>query len=389
MLSPPSERSIDPTVANVKQIGATAGSLARGLLQRTAAAYQAVSGLRGQATLHFPTSARAEAPAAKVPKEIVEYALGRGADASFSAGGYGGAALGDRVFLIRNDRPGVYAAVALSRDLPTTMKSVLGSAMFLPPQIVMRAGHDVEAVIDAFGLGIITGIAPVGFQDLDDEGGRPVEEIEFRGAQGSVVARFSAESAFLISLELSIGDTRIPYGFDEEIVPPDAAVRFDAGDRKEVASFSAVAGGPATVGAPAPDFTLDTLDGSPRSIAAARGSPLVIDFWALWCAPCIRAMPKLDALARRLAQATESVAIWTVAIVESKDEVHVLQQIRAIWADKGLSLPVLIDRDGLIAESYGIRSLPTTLLVDERGVVRIIEAGLDPDKLERLISPGM
>jgi thiol-disulfide isomerase/thioredoxin len=336
--------------------------------------------------VEIATSARADAPAAKVQDKIVEYALGRGADASFNAGGYGGAALGDRAFLIRSDRPGVYAAVALSRDLPTTMKSVLGSAMFFPPQIAMRAGHDVEAVIDAFGLGMITGIAPVGFQFLDDEAGRPTEEIEFKGEQGSVIARFSAETALLLSLELSIGDDmRVSYVFDEEIVTPDGAVSFDAGARKEVASFSAIPGGPATVGAPAPDFTLDALDGSPRSLAGARGSPLVIDFWALWCAPCISAIPKLDALAKRFARAAAPVAVWTVAIVESKDEAHALQQIRDVWANKGLSLPVLIDRDGQVAESYGVRSLPTTLLVDERGVVRLIEAGLDPGELERLI----
>ena len=361
----------------------TAALQARELLQRSAAAYRVVPGLRGRGRFTLAsTSPEGSANA-------IEYALGRGSDASFIIDGYGGVALGERAYLVRSDRPGVYVAVALLRDLPTTMKSVLGSAMFMPPQIVMRAGHDVEAIIDTMGLGLITGLAPVGFQRNDDKADKPTAEIEFRGSQGSVIACFSAETAFLLSLDGAIGDARFSYVFlDETIIPPNEAVRFDAGDRTQVASFSGVIGGPAAVGAPAPDFTLDTLDGSPRSLASASGGPVVIDFWALWCAPCVRAMPRLDALAKRLAQAAEPVAIWTVAIVESKGEAGILQQIRDMWAAKGLSLPVLIDRDGLVAQSYGVKSLPTTMVVDERGIVKLIEAGLEPDKLEKLISLG-
>jgi thiol-disulfide isomerase/thioredoxin len=367
----------------MREVDPTAALQARELLQRSAAAYRAAPGLRGRGRFTLAsTSPEGSANA-------IEYVLGRGSDASFFIDGYGGVSLGERAYLIRSDRPGVYVAVALLRDLPTTMKSVFGSAMFVPPQIVMRAGHDVEAIIDTMGLGLITGLAPIGFQRIDDKAAKPTEEIEFRGSQGSVIACFSAETAFLLSLGGSIGDTRFSYVFlDETVIPPDGAVHFDAGDRKQVASFSGVMGGPAAVGAPAPDFTLDTLDGSPRSLASASGSPVVIDFWAMWCAPCVRAMPRLDALAKRLAQAAEPVAIWTVAIVESKDEAGILQQIRDMWAGKGLSLPVLIDRDGLVSQSYGVKSLPTTMVVDERGIVKLIEAGLDPDKLERLISPG-
>jgi len=379
VLSVASVQSIDPTGANVKQIGATAESLARQLLQRSAAAYRAAPGLRGHATFECPTSVSAEGPLA------IEYVLGGGGDASFSAEGYGGTAVGDRAYLSRSDRPGVYVAVELLRDLPTTMKSVFGSAMFVPPQLVMRAGHDVEAIVDAMGLGLITGLAPVGFQARNDMAGRPIEEIEFRAAHGSVIACFSAESAFLLSIEGSLGDAQFSYVFhDETIIPPDGAVRFDAGDRKE--EERKVVAGPAVVGASAPDFTLDTLDGSTRSLASARGSRLVIDFWALWCGPCVAAMPRLDALAKRLAAAAETVGLWTVAIVEGRAEAGALERIRDMWADKGLTLPVLIDQDGLVSQGYGVKALPTTVVVDRRGIVELIEAGLDPGKLEKLIS---
>jgi thiol-disulfide isomerase/thioredoxin len=375
----------------VKKVGTDTISLARQMLQQSAAVYRGTTGICGQATLEvsIPPSAEGRVSNVRTDTNSIEYALGEGTDASFYLDGYGAVALGDRAYLMRSDRPGVYAAVGLLRDLPTTMKAVLGSAMFVPPQIAMRAGHDVEAIIDAMGLGLIPGLVPVGFQTLDGKDCEPKEEIEFRGNQGSLIACFSTETASLLSLKGSIGSTRLSYVFHgETIVPQAGAVCFDAKGRTEVPSFSGVVGGPAVVGVRAPDFTLDTLDGPPRSVASAIGRQLVIDFWALWCGPCVGAMHELDALSKRLAGAAEPVAVWTVAIVEGGAEAGILEQIRHMWAAKGLTLPVLIDRDGLVSQSYGVKALPTTVVVDQRGIVELMETGLDPGKLEKLISCG-
>jgi thiol-disulfide isomerase/thioredoxin len=328
-----------------------------------------------------------QASEAETDSNMFDYALGRGSDAFFRCDGYGGTSLGDRVYLVRDDRPGIYVNVELQHDLPTTMHSVLGHAMLAPPQIGMRGGQEVAATIDAMGLGLISGLTPVGFQTGKDTAGRPTEQIEFHGIQGSIIAHFSTESALLFSLEATIGDTGFSLIFSgEKIVAPGGVVVFDAGDRDSVSSFSEGTGGPAMVGEPAPDFTLETLDGSHRSIEAARGGTLVIDFWALWCNPCVQAMPRLDVVARRLAALAEPVTVWTLLIVEGNDESRILDRVRTMWADGELTLPVLIDRDAVVSESYGVKALPTTLVIDEKGVVEHIESGLDPIKLEQLLA---
>lgn len=358
------------------------------LLERSAAWYRALPRLQGRAVLHVPQSAGTTEHG---DTGTFDYALGPGTDASFTSDGYGGTALGHNVYLIRSDRPGIYVRTALHDDLPTTMLRVLGAAMFVPPQIVMRAGRDLEAIVEAMGLGLITGLKPEDAKLGSDSAESAHEEITFHGEQGSVTARFARHTAALLRIELAIGNTRFSYDFtDETIVAPDKAVRFDAGDRRELASFSGITGGPAAVGDKAPDFTLDSIDGPPRSLsrsgAQAVGTRLILDFWALWCAPCLQAMPRLDALAQRLAAGPQPIEVWTIALIESADEAGIVERMRALWAEKGLTLPVLIDRDGLIAqEGFAVRSLPTTVIIDAQGVVELMQPGFEPEALEAWI----
>lgn len=50
-------------------------------------------------------------------------------------------------------------------------------------------------------------------------------------------------------------------------------------------------------GQPAPTVAFQTIDGKPRTLAAYKGHPLLLNLWATWCAPCLKEMPTLDALA--------------------------------------------------------------------------------------------
>jgi thiol-disulfide isomerase/thioredoxin len=100
-------------------------------------------------------------------------------------------------------------------------------------------------------------------------------------------------------------------------------------------------------------------DGRPWSLAALRGKPVLINFWASWCEPCRSEMPSLERLAAR--HAAQGLQVLAVNFKESDAAVH-----RFIDAT-GLQLPVLFDSTGNAARALGVNIFPSTIGIDRRG----------------------
>ena len=115
-------------------------------------------------------------------------------------------------------------------------------------------------------------------------------------------------------------------------------------------------------GHPAPDFTLQTLDGQPLSLSDLRGKPVVLNFWATWCPPCRAEMPELQA-------ASEAYAAGGV-IVLGVNQDGTADEVRAYQTELGLSFPVVLDSAYDAVKVYQINSLPTTFFIDRDGVIR-------------------
>lgn len=123
-----------------------------------------------------------------------------------------------------------------------------------------------------------------------------------------------------------------------------------------------------TEGAPAPDVTLESMEGGEWTLAGHRGKDaVVLDFFATWCPPCRTTLPELDALAKEMAG--QPVAFYSVNIGETAEEVG------ALFAELGVSLPVLMDPEGQAANAFQVSGIPHMAVIDPAGVIRDVHVG--------------
>lgn len=126
-----------------------------------------------------------------------------------------------------------------------------------------------------------------------------------------------------------------------------------------------------TVGARAPEFHAVTLDSppQPRTLADYRGTVVLLNLWATWCGPCQIEMPSIEALHRRLAG--RGLRVVAVSVDDPGNE----DRIRAFVAQHGLSFEVLNEGSGAIENAYQSPGIPSTFLIDDRGVIRMKAMG--------------
>jgi cytochrome c biogenesis protein CcmG/thiol:disulfide interchange protein DsbE len=128
---------------------------------------------------------------------------------------------------------------------------------------------------------------------------------------------------------------------------------------------AALPSGPAPeVGAIAPDFALQKVDGETVQLSELRGEVVLINFWATWCIPCAVEMPTIQA---RYNQG--GFEVLAVNFDESAEEVQ------AYLDELGLDFPALLDSGGHVQSLYRVRGYPSTFFVDREGVIRIFHIG--------------
>lgn len=111
---------------------------------------------------------------------------------------------------------------------------------------------------------------------------------------------------------------------------------------------------------PAPALAGTLLDGGPVDLAAERGQPVLVHFWAEWCPICRLEQGSIDALARDHR---------VISVATSSGDAAA---VRAHMQGEGLSFPVLVDEDGALARAWGLSGVPASFVIDPEG--RVVHA---------------
>ena len=129
------------------------------------------------------------------------------------------------------------------------------------------------------------------------------------------------------------------------------------------------------VGDPAPEWTLADAKGKTHTLAEYRGRVVVLDFWATWCGPCAKVMPRLEKLQKKYGE--RGLVVLGVSSWDTGDPA-------ALMRKRGITYTLLLKGEEM-APSYGVTSLPVLYVIGTDGKIIYSHAGPDTKKLEDLI----
>lgn len=114
----------------------------------------------------------------------------------------------------------------------------------------------------------------------------------------------------------------------------------------------------------APDFELTTLDGTPVKLSNFKGKKVILNFWATWCPPCKEEMPHMQNFYEKFkANGIEIVAVNLTSVDKGQ------KVIETFVKNIGITFPILLDKDGKIGDIYQTISIPTSYILDSKGII--------------------
>jgi cytochrome c biogenesis protein CcmG/thiol:disulfide interchange protein DsbE len=129
----------------------------------------------------------------------------------------------------------------------------------------------------------------------------------------------------------------------------------------------------AWAGDKAPDFQLPAINGDKVQLSDFKGHVVYVDFWATWCPPCRKSFPWMQAMHQRY----QDLGLKILAISLDQKTDLIKSFVKAQKAD----FTVLQDKTGQVAEAYKVKGMPSSYLVDRKGIIRLKHAGFnDGDK---------
>jgi peroxiredoxin/outer membrane lipoprotein-sorting protein len=113
-------------------------------------------------------------------------------------------------------------------------------------------------------------------------------------------------------------------------------------------------------GQPAPEFSLQSLDGKIYNLSDLKGKVVLIDFWATWCGPCREELPSIEKLHKEFSDKG-----LVVLGINDEDKEKVQQFVN----QQKLTFPTLLDSGGAVARTYKVNAIPRVILIDKDGKI--------------------
>jgi peroxiredoxin len=125
-------------------------------------------------------------------------------------------------------------------------------------------------------------------------------------------------------------------------------------------------------GAFAPEFALKSVSGDTVHLSDFRGKVVLVNFWAVWCPPCLQEMPAIQNVHENYG---EQVVVLGVNTGDTR------QDALRFMDDLGLSFDVVLDSNYEVENLYRVRGLPSTFFIDPNGVIQIQHIGFMEESL--------
>ena len=131
----------------------------------------------------------------------------------------------------------------------------------------------------------------------------------------------------------------------------------------------------------APEFTLPDLLGNKVSLADHRGRPVIIDFWATWCAPCVQQIPVLNAF--------QAAHYGEVAVLGIAVDSRGIDAVAPFATEYGIQYPVLLGDESL-AQEYGAFGFPSLYVIAPDGSIAANHVGvITEEELEAALASAV
>lgn len=114
--------------------------------------------------------------------------------------------------------------------------------------------------------------------------------------------------------------------------------------------------------APAPDFTVYDLDGNPHKLSDFQGKPVLLNFWASWCGPCVSEMPEFQNFYEEYG---DQIHFVLVNLTDGYQET--VESASSFVEAQGYTFPVYYDTDVDAAMKYGVSAVPVSYFLDAEG----------------------